>query len=440
MTVMLPPEETLGRAAVARVSARLLPFLIALFLCNWIDRTNLSIAALQMNQDLHFGPAAYALGAGIFFIGYAIFEVPSNLVLVRVGARRWIARIAISWGLIASAMVLVRTPAQFYAMRFLLGAAEAGFLPGVIYYLSLWFPARDRGTATGRFMVAGPLAGIIGNSLGGWVLELDGGLGLRGWEWLFLLEGVPSIVLGILALRVLTDRPEDAHWLPRNERAWLVERLRRDQAQSHASHDVTAIGGLRNPMVWVLGVTNFLMSVPLWAYAFWAPLFVRDALHTTNIATGLVVGGIGVFAAAAMVSSGVSSDRTGEHCLHAAGGGVLASLGCLGAALLTDPMWRVAALAAVEVGARVYVAPFLCLPPMLLRSTAAAAGIALVNTIFSVGGFVGPNLVGRFKGATDSTNGAFLILAALSLAAAILCLFIRRHPAFAPAEFTVVAR
>ena len=425
-------ELEIARTTLARTRTRLLPVLVALFLFNWIDRANVSIAALQMNRDLHFSAAAYGLGAGIFFIGYAIFEVPSSLILVRVGARRWIARIAISWGLAASAMVFVRTPTEFYVVRFLLGTAEAGFLPGIIYYLSLWFPARERGAATGRFMIAAPLAGIIGNGLGPWILALDGRLGLRGWEWLFLLEGIPSVVLGLLTLKLLTDRPEDAAWLSNEQRAWLVERLRRDRTESEDAHEMTALGALAHPTVWLLSVTNFFMAIPLWAYAFWAPLLVRDGLHTANLTTGLIVAGIGCVAAAAMLLSGIVSDRTGDRCLHAAAGALVAAAGCGGVALLPDPLWRVTALATVEVGVRSYVTPFLCLPPLLLRGTAAAAGIALVNTVFSLGGFVGPNLVGWFQEATGSTSGAFLILATLSASAAGLCVAIRRHPAFAP--------
>jgi ACS family tartrate transporter-like MFS transporter len=434
MTMPLSHESEIASATLGRVSARLLPFLAALFLFNWIDRTNLAVAALQMNRDLHFSWAAYGLGAGIFFAGYALFEVPSNLILARVGARRWIARIAISWGVVASAMVFVRTPMQLYAMRFLLGVTEAGFLPGIIYYLSLWFPARERGTATGRFMIAAPVAGIIGNAVGGFVLGLDGHLGVRGWQWLFLLEGLPSIVLGFLALRYLTDRPQDAEWLSQQQRAWLVDRLNRDRTESAASHDVTVLGALAHPTIWLLCVMNFLMAIPLWAYAFWAPLLVRDALHTTNLTTALIVAGVACLAAAAMLLSGVASDRTGEHCLLAAAGALLAAAGCAGAAVLPNPLWRVVALAVVEVGVRSYVTPFLCLAPMLLRGTAAAAGIALVNTMFSVGGLVGPNLMGWFKDATGSTSGAFLILASLSLCAAGLGVGVRHHPAFAQAQ------
>jgi MFS transporter, ACS family, tartrate transporter len=424
-------QADIARATVRRVSARLLPFLMLLNLCAWIDRTNLAIAALQMNRDLHLSASAYGFGAGIFFLGYALFEVPSNLILARVGARIWIARIAITWGLIASAMMFVRTPAQFYTLRVLLGFAEAGFFPGVIYYLSLWFPAGDRGAATARFMISAPLAAIVGNAFGGWVLGFDGQLGLRGWQWLFLLEGIPSVVLGAATLMVLTDRPEDARWLSKAQREWLVASLGQTAAHSVASHDVTPLRALAHPMVWLLSLTNFLVSMPLFAYAFWAPLFVRDALHTSTITTGFVVSAIACVAVVAMLVNGTHSDRAQERCLHAGAGALVAAVGCLGAALLPSPLGRVAAIALVEIGVRSFVPPFLCLPPLLLRGPAAAAGIALVNTVFSVGGLIGPSVVGWFKDATGSTSGVFLFLAGLPLTAAMVCvLVLRRQPAF----------
>jgi ACS family tartrate transporter-like MFS transporter len=402
--------------------------LIGLHLCAWIDRSNIAIAALQMNRDLHFSASVYGFGAGIFFLGYALFEIPSNLVLARVGARLWIARIAITWGLIASSMMFVRTPLHFYTLRVLLGVAEAGCLPGIIFYLSLWFPAQERGAATARFMMAAPLAAIVGNALGGWILAMDGLLGLRGWQWLFLLEGIPSVVLGVATLFVLTDRPEDAHWLSSEHRAWLAERLVRDQVESAAATGaLSPLRALRHPLVWLISITGFLTSVPLWAYQFWAPTFVREALHTTPAMTGLVVASIASVAVVAMLANGALSDRTQERCLHAAAGALLAAAGCTGAALVPNALGRVAALALVEVGIRSYVPAFLCLVPMLLRGTASAAGIALVNTVFSVGGFVGPSVVGWFKDATGSTRGAFLVLAGLPVVAAALCVFVLRH-------------
>jgi ACS family tartrate transporter-like MFS transporter len=248
---------------------------------------------------------------------------------------------------------------------------------------------------------------------------------------LFLIEGIPSIVLGVAALWMLTDRPESADWLSNEQREWLVERLRQGAARTADSHQLTALGAFSHPTVWLLMLTNFLMSVPLVAYAFWAPLIVRDAIHTGTITTGLLLAGVACFATVAMLLNSRYSDRTGKLSLHAGAGSLLAAIGCVGAAFLPHPLARVAAIALVEIGARSYVPPFLCLAPALLRGTAAAAGIALVNTAFSVGGFVGPSFIGWFKDTTGGTSGAFLILAAVSASSAALCVAIRRHPAFA---------
>jgi len=432
----MTPDSQLARATMRRVSVRLLPFLTVLYLFNTVDRTNLAIASLHMNRDLGFSATAYGLGAGIFFVGYGLFEIPSNLILARVGARRWIARIAISWGLVTSAMMFVRTPAQFYVLRVALGVAEAGLMPGVIYYLTLWYPARERGVATARFMLATALAGFVGNTLGGWILTLEGRLGLHGWQWLFLLEGIPSFLLGIVALGLLTDRPENAQWLSDQQREWLVDRMRRDALESAAPHSIGALRVLAHPLVWLLAVTDLLASVPMWAYTFWAPLYVRDTLHTSPVATGFIVGAIALVAAGAMLWSGARSDRTRERCLHASAGAALMAAGCAGAALLPSPLERVAGFAFVEIGVRIFIPPFLCLTPMLLRGAAAAAGIALVNTVFSVGGVVGPYLVGWSKDAHGSTTGVFLLLAALSLGAAVLCLVLRRQTVFASSTYT----
>jgi ACS family tartrate transporter-like MFS transporter len=425
-------EAKVARTTMRRVSRRLLPFVFALFVCNIIDRTNIAIAALQMNRDLRFSATAYGLGAGIFFVGYVLFEVPSNLILARVGARRWIARIMVSWGLVASAMMLVRTPLQFYVLRFLLGVAEAGFFPGIVYYLSLWFPSRRRGVALARFMIAMPIAGAIGTPLGAWLLGLDATLGLRGWQWLFLLEGIPSVVLGIVTWVVLTDRPEDARWLSGDQRDWLVAHLRLDSRESAAPRDTAALGAFTSPLVWLLSVPHFLMAVPLYAYTFWAPLMIRDALHTSAVATGLIVGLIACLSATSMLLAGASSDHREERCLHAAVGATLAALGCVAVALSGSAPVQVAGLALVEIGVRIYNAPFWCIPPMLLRGSAAAAGIALVNAIANVGGFVGPYAIGWVKDATGTASGAFLMVGAMALAAAtVLSLVLPRRTSVA---------
>ncbi len=424
-------DSVIERATIRKLSLRLLPFLFSLYVFNFLDRSNVAIAGLQMNRDLRFSASAFGLGAGIFFLGYALFEVPSNLLLVRVGPRRWIARIMISWGLIASAMMFVRTPVHFYVLRFLLGVAEAGFFPGIVYYLSQWFPAAHRARASSRFMIAIPLSGVVGGVFGGWLLGLNGHMGLAGWQWLFLLEGIPSVLLGFAVLAWLTDRPEKAEWLGAEQREWLAAQLRRDHNESRGVHGIPPLRALAQPMVWLLAIPYFLMLTAGYGYTFWSPTVIRDALHTSDSSTALITALIACFSAVAMLIVGASSDKTGERCLHAAGSAALIAIGYLGAALFTSPLARVVALGLVLVGANSFLAPFWCLPTMLLSGSAAAIGIALVNSIGNTGGFVGPYVIGILKDATGGTSGAFLVLAAVSLACAVLCVLLRQQPVFA---------
>jgi ACS family tartrate transporter-like MFS transporter len=425
-------DSDLARATFRRVSARLIPFLFVLFLFNWFDRTNISIAALQMNRDLHFSAAAYGFGAGVFFIGYALFDIPSNLILARVGARRWMARIVITWGLIASAMMLVRTPGQFYAVRFLLGVAEAGFFPGIMYYMSEWFPANQRGRAMAAFMVAIPISDALGGPFGGWLLGFDGVLGLRGWQWLFLVEGIPSILLGAAVFWYLTDRPEDARWLSDAQRRWLVARLRQDQEARAATSDVNPLRALASPLLWLLALVYFLNVTTGYSWHFWGPTVLRDALHTSNAMTGWAWGAIGALAAVVGLLAGASSDRHQERFLHAAAGAAVMAVGFVGAALLPKPWGPAAGFVVVGIGMRVVLPAFWCIPTLVLRGSAAAAGIALVNSMGNLGGFVGPYAVGLSKDATGSTDGVFLVFAVLASATGGLLLVLRRQKAFAP--------
>src|SRR3990172_3203244 len=225
-------------STIHRITWRLIPFLLLLYVVAWLDRVNISFAALQMNEDLNFSSSVYGFGAGVFFVGYALCEVPSNLILARVGARRWIARIMITWGIISIAMMFVTTPMVFYTLRFLLGVAEAGFLPGIIYYLSEWYPARQRARAVGWFMAAIPLSIVVGGPVAGLILQMDGFLQLSGWQWLFLLEGIPAVILGFVVLGYLTDRPEQAQWLSPEQRQWLCERLQAEQTDTQKHHGI----------------------------------------------------------------------------------------------------------------------------------------------------------------------------------------------------------
>ena len=411
-----------------RVSLRLLPFLFVLYIVNYLDRTNVGVAALRMNEDLRFSSSVFGLGAGIFFVGYALFEVPSNLLLMRFGARRWIARIMITWGLIATAMMFVRTPLQFYVLRVLLGVAEAGFFPGIVYYLSQWFPAEQRARAGARFMIAIPLSGAVGGPLGGWLLGFDGLLGLAGWQWLFLVEGLPAVLLGLVVLRWLTERPEEAHWLEPVQREWLVSRLRAERG-AHLHAAMPPLRALASSAVWTASLPYFLMLVAWYGFVFWVPTLVRDALGSTDADTGLVLGAIAVVAALALLVVGTSSDRTGERPLHAAVCCAASAAGFALAALGPTGTVRVLGLTLAQAGVMAFLAPFWVLPTMILSGGAAAVGIALVNAIGSVGGFVGPNVVGVLRDVTGSDERAMLVLSAATLVAAALCVALRWHPA-----------
>ena len=416
---------------LAQVSRRLLPLLFLLYFFCYLDRINVGMAALQMNGALRFGAAAFGFGAGIFFLGYALFEVPSNLILARVGARRWIARIAITWGLLACAMAWVRTPAQFYTLRFLLGVAEAGFFPGVIYYLSHWIPTAYRARAHAAFMIAIPSSQIVGGPLGGALLGLEGIGHLSGWQWLFLIEGLPSVFLGVAALRFLTDCPDDAHWLSTEERRWLSLRLEREQ-QQNAVTEVSLLRTFGNPLVWVLAIPYFAFYTVALGYALWAPTLVRDALKASNATTGLVVGGLYAVAILVYFLAGLLSDRKDERCAVAALGLALACAGCIGAALIAPSPLRVAAFALIAMLSPLFLGSFWCLPTRFLKGPSAAAGIGLVSAIGSSGGFFGPSIIGSLKQTTGSDVGAFLGLAALALLGSLVCAALRRMPSFSP--------
>ena len=423
--VALDNEPAIERETMRKVSLRLLPFLFVLYVFNFIDRSNVALAALQMNRDLSFSSSAFGFGAGIFFIGYALFEVPSNLILARIGARRWIARIMISWGILAAAMMLIRTPVQFYIVRFLLGVAEAGFLPGVVFYLTKWFPTNRRARAQSRFFIALPASGIVGGFLGGYLLGLDGVRGLAGWQWLFLLEGLPSIVIGFVVLWYLTDEPKDARWLSEEQRTWLASRMALDRATDGPLHTMSALDALKLPVVWVLTIPYFLMLTAAYGYTFWVPTVIRDTLHTTNSQTGLITAAIATVSMAVMLLVAASSDRRNERFYHAGLGGLLITAGFTGAALLPMPIMRIVFLGMVIIGCNALLSPFWCLPSRILGGEAAAVGIALVNSIGNIGGFIGPYAIGFLKDATGSNNGSFLGLAACGVGVTLFCISLR---------------
>ena len=423
-----------ARSAVARVTRRLIPFLFLLYILAFLDRVNVGFAALEMNQALGFGPSVYGLGAGMFFLGYCLFEVPSNLVLYRTGARVWIARIMVTWGLAACAMMLVHAPWSFYLLRFLLGVAEAGFFPGIIFYLTRWYPARDRAHAYSWFLAAIPISGIVGGPLSGALLGLDGRLGLQGWQWLFLLEGIPSVVVGFLVLVLLPEQPADATWLAPDERAWLESTLAAERVDAVAEHGASLGRVLVSSHVWWLGTVYFLIVAGLYGFSLWLPQLVKGSGTLSNLEVGAITAVPYLVAAAGMVLVGGSSDRSGERHLHLAAPALAAAAGFLAVALVRTPVPLVAALSVAAFGLLACLGPFWALPTAFLKEEAGAGGIALINSMGALGGFVGPYLLGVVKDRTGSFTPGLLLLGAMAAVAAGMVLGMRRTERERPGE------
>jgi len=419
----------LERLTVARVTRHIIPFLFALFVANYLDRVNVSFAALQMNRDLAFSGTAYGVGAGLFFLGYCLFQVPSNFVLQRVGAPRWIGSLTIAWGVVAVCMMLVRSATSFYVLRFLLGAVEAGFFPGMIHYLTRWFPARERAKAAARFMTAIPVAQIVGGPISGALLRLQGVAGLAGWQWLFLIEGLPSIALGFGVFAWLTDRPEDARWLPGEERDWLLGELRREAPPAGAPRGAGVL--LRTPALWWLSVQWILIVLVGYGQLLWLPQIIKGASGIGNVAVGLLSMMPPLVAAVVMVWVASRSDRTGNRRGYVAGAYLVSALGfLLTAAGLKSPLLATAALSIVAIGIASSFGPFWGFATAALPADVSATGTALISSIGSLGGLVGPIAVGLVKDATGSFEGALVSFAAL---AAIGALVARLTPAASPA-------
>ena len=371
-------DAALAQATLLKVSRRLLPFLFLLYIVCFLDRVNIGFAALQMNRELGFSPAMYGLGAGIFFLGYVLCEIPSNLILARVGARIWIARIMVSWGVIACAMMLIRGPMSLIGLRFLLGAAEAGFFPGMIYYLTLWYPEAERARAVARFMLAIPLSGVVGGPISGALLELHGAMGLSGWQWLFLLEGIPAVLLGLVVYRVLPDGPEDASWLTPAERRALTSALAAERDERERRHGYSVRAMLRNPAVWQLAVLLLLANAfGVYVLGLWLPQIVRDVSGFGPFGVGLLSAIPNLVAAAAMVLVGAHSDRTGERLGHIAAAAAAGALGLAAGAYLHSTAAVVIALSVAAAGLLSAHGPIWPLPATFLTGSAAAGGIAV---------------------------------------------------------------
>jgi MFS transporter, ACS family, tartrate transporter len=417
--------EAEERATISKVTWRLVPFLCFLYFIAFIDRTNVSIAALTMNADLALTAEAFGFGAGIFFIGYFLFEVPSNLALRRYGARRWIARIMVSWGIVSMAMAFAQGEMSFYVLRFLLGVAEAGFFPGIILYLTGWFPNRVRAGILGLFILANPISTVLGAPLSVALLEVEL-FGLAGWQTLFLVEGLPAVLFGIVVYYKLHDSPADAPWLSERERTVLLRAIERDQpAQSHTSLKE----GLLSAQVWVFTIIYAGLMLGVYGFGLWAPQIINSAgAFTSNAPVAWILAFIYTCGALAMCLWGRHSDRTGERHWHLALPIFVGAAGLLYGGFATSLPLAVAAFTIGAMGFYASLPVFWTVPTAVLTGSAAAGGIALINSIGNLSGFLGPVLVGRLKESTGGyAAGLYVIAASLALAGAVAILVGRRR-------------
>jgi ACS family tartrate transporter-like MFS transporter len=433
--VTVPTE--LETRVLRKVTLRIVPFIMLLYFVAFIDRVNIGFAALTMNKDIGLSPSVFGFGAGIFFWGYFLFEVPSNLALDKFGARLWIARVMISWGIVSSAMAFVQGPISFYSLRFLLGVAEAGFFPGIILYLSYWFPARQRAAVTALFMAAAPLSTVLGSPVSGALLEMDGLLGFKGWQWLFLLEAAPAVLLGFVVLGYMTDRPEQARWLADDERNWLVRTMNAENASKAATSSHSIWRGLADLRVLALSLVYFGTSAGLYTLGVWAPQIIKQ-FGLSSLEVGFLNAVPPTVAIIAMILWARHSDRTGERTWHVVIPCLLAALGLALAAPATGVTSVVAALTLVNIGISSCKPPLWSVPTAFLSGSAAATGIATINSIGNLGGFAGPAVIGWIKDWTGSFAGGLYFVGGLLLMSAVLTWLLSRshHARAEPAAQT----
>jgi len=416
-------EMDIEKRTLRRITWRIVPFIMVLYLIAYIDRVNIGFAALTMKEDLGFTASMLGFGAGIFFLGYFLFEVPSNVILHKVGARIWIARVMVTWGLIAGGMAFVESSTSFYAMRFLLGVAEAGFFPGIILYLTYWFPARHRAGVIAMFMAAAPIAVAIGSPISAALLGMDGIMGLAGWQWMFIIEAIPAVILGIVVFFYMTDRPEKATWLKEDERNWLIKTMREEDVGKGSTQHHSILRGLINPRVLALALVYFGTSAGLYTLSIWAPQIIKE-LGVTSMTVGLVNAIPPIISVVAMVLWSRHSDRTGERTWHVAIACMTAAVGLVIAASTHNMIGLIAALTIVNVGISCSKPPLWSMPTLFLSGTAAATGIAAINSIGNLGGFAGPVMIGWVKDQTGSYAGGLYFVAGLLVLSTVLTLIL----------------
>ena len=406
---------------------RLMPFLFLLYIVAYLDRINVSFAVLQMRGQLGLSDRAYGRAAGMFFAGYFFFQLPSNLVLEKFGVRRWISGLMVVWGIVSCLMIFIRGPISFYVMRFILGAAEAGFFPGMILYMKRWFPANARARAVAWFMMANPIAGIVGSPISGALLGLNGN-GLSGWQWMFLMEGVPAILLGAAVFFVLSDSPKDAHWLQGDERSWLLEKLASEQQAEMGGKTGSFWAVLVSPRIWGLSLVYFGVSTTMYGVTLWLPTVIKALSGLSYLWTGVVGAVPFVGTAIAMVLVGMRSDRTGERRWHTAIPAFVAAAALVAAGYGRSTIMVVAGIGLGLAGAESMVGPFWALATSRISGLSAAASIAVINSIANLGGDFGPDIIGLFRTANGGFRGGLLSIAAVLVLSGSLALIVGATP------------
>jgi ACS family tartrate transporter-like MFS transporter len=421
---LIGEKSDVERRAIRRISWRLLPLIVVIYFVAYIDRSNVGFAALGMNKDLGFSAYLYGWGAGIFFLGYFFFEVPSNLVLERVGARRWIARIMITWGLVSGAMAFVQGPISFLTIRFLLGVAEAGFFPGVMLYFTYWYPAEYRARVVSAIFIAAPASNAVSATLSGAILQgMDGVWGLAGWKWMFIVESAPAVLLAPVVLKVLTDRPALATWMPADERAWLDQRLTEERTRIEQKKKLSLREALTDSRVLMLSMVYLTIVTATYGITFFLPLIVK-AHGFSNMDTGLITAVPYVVGVIGLIFWSRSSDLTSERRWHYIIGALVAAVGFVGVGLGISPVISLISMSVAAVGLYGCKPPLWAVPSQFLSGTAAAGGIALMNSIGNLGGFIGPYIVGWIRESTQSYEAGLYFLAACAAASAVIALFV----------------
>ena len=433
MTAMNPANhlDELGHRTLRKVRGRLMPLIVLLYFVAYLDRNNVGFAKLTMSEDIGLSAAAYGLGAGMFFIGYALLEIPSNAGMYRFGARKWIARILISWGIFATAMALVNGEVSFYIIRFLLGAAEAGFFPAILFYLTLWFPARQRVLVLGIFILAQPVSNALGAPVSGLLLQMEGIAGLHGWQWLYIIEGIPAILLGLLTPVLMTDKPSHARWLAADEREWLTRTMDEELAHKQKGQPHHFLAGLKDPRTIAYSALYFGLVCGIYGLGLWMPTIVAALGKFNTTEVGFIVAIPYTIAAVFVYYWGRRSDRTGNRVLHASISMVMAAVGLVAAGSLVqvNAILAMIALTLAAMGIYSAIAPFLAMPSTALVGAAAAAGLAMVNSLGNLGGFVAPYIVGVLNDASgDNRSGLLFLAACLAVTAVATYLYARKRP------------